>query len=142
MLTIKKTFNGAMAQNGSMNLDVTEYGAKLTVRGQTVSLTHDDLYRLGRFMMYMSIPSPYAQRKGSEDVAMLNPPKTPIFEEGAVEKALRKKKSPNTFVKTVVPSIVPIMEPKKVSRNEILLNLLEDTEKLPVLTDDDTVVEI
>lgn len=142
MLTVKRTFTGALAQTDKVAVDVTEHEVKVTVNGKTVTLTHDDMYRLGRFMVYTSIPSDYAKEKGKEDVVMLNPPKTPILEEGAVEKALRKKKSPNTFVKTVVPSIVPIMEPKKVSHNEILLNLLEDTEKLPVLTDDDTVIEI
>lgn len=138
MLTVKKTFAGALAQVGTTRIDVTEYGVQLMLHGEKVSLTHDDLYRLGRFMVYMSIPSDYARQKGKEDIAMLNPPKTPIFEEGAVEQALRKPETPE--VKK--PFFDAVVRHESVPSETMIARLLGDTEELPVLKDDDMVVEI
>lgn len=140
-LTIKHTFNGALAQVGTTKVDVTEYGAQLTVHGEKVSLTHDDLYRLGRFMVYMSIPSRDAIAKGKEDIMMLNPPKTPILQEGTVEKAIKE----NHVEPKVEVAVVKKTEPVKhnsMPSEEMLRRMLGDTEELPILSDDTEEVEI
>lgn len=145
-LTIKHTFNGALAQVGTTRIDVTEYGAQLSVHGEKVSLTHDDLYRLGRFMVYMSIPSRDAIAKGKEDIMMLNPPKTPILQDGAVEKAIKENHvEPKVEVAIVKKFAEGVTEPVKhnsMPSEEMLRRMLGDTEELPILSDDVEEMEI
>ena len=91
--TIKKTFRGVQIKKDALTIDI-EHGATIRIgNSEPVHLTDDEMVRVEAMFFKLAIPNDRdIATKVEDDLRRINPPKTPILQEGTVAKRMAENK--------------------------------------------------